>query len=136
MAEDATVVRIAPGTFRAQVAGKYETVYVAGPPNDRWAFWNGQVFRSEHLSASHPGRTASPHAQVVQPLSAPMPATVIRVLVTPGTQVRKGDTVIVLEAMKMELPIRSMSDGTVRTVGCREGELVGADQTLVEIETQ
>jgi 3-methylcrotonyl-CoA carboxylase alpha subunit len=61
-----------------------------------------------------------------------MPATVIKVLVAPGVAVRKGDTVVVLEAMKMELPIRATSDATVKAVHCREGELVQPDAVLVE----
>ncbi|PYQ96302.1 MAG: acetyl-CoA carboxylase biotin carboxyl carrier protein subunit [Acidobacteria bacterium] len=61
-----------------------------------------------------------------------MPATVIRVAVKPGDAVKKGDIVLVLEAMKMELPIRAAGDGVVAMVRCREGELVQADATLVE----
>jgi 3-methylcrotonyl-CoA carboxylase alpha subunit len=133
MAGSERITRIAPGTFRVDVAGRSEIVYVAGPPDNRWAFWNGYVFRAEQISAARTARTAS-GPQVVQSLSAPMPATVIRLLVTAGSQVTQGDTILVLEAMKMELPIRALSDGTVKAVRCREGELVKADQTLVEIE--
>ena len=63
-----------------------------------------------------------------------MPATVLRVLVAPGTAVRKGDTVVLLEAMKMELPIRAPADATVTAVNCREGELVQPDTILIELE--
>jgi biotin carboxyl carrier protein len=61
-----------------------------------------------------------------------MPATVIKVMVTPGDAVKKGDIVVVLEAMKMELPLRALGDGVVAAVRCREGELVAADAPLVE----
>jgi 3-methylcrotonyl-CoA carboxylase alpha subunit len=63
-----------------------------------------------------------------------MPATVIKVLVAPGSVVKKGDTVIVLEAMKMELPIRAPGDATVTAVHCREGELVQPDTVLIELK--
>ena len=63
-----------------------------------------------------------------------MPATVLRVLVAPGTAVKKGDTVVLLEAMKMELPIRAPADATVTAVNCREGELVQPDTILIELE--
>jgi 3-methylcrotonyl-CoA carboxylase alpha subunit len=63
-----------------------------------------------------------------------MPATVIKVQVKPGDTVKKGTIVVVLEAMKMELPIRASGDGVVAAVRCREGELVPADGTLVEFE--
>ena len=67
-------------------------------------------------------------------LTAPMPATIIKICVKPGDEVRKGDTVLVLEAMKMELPIRAAGDGTVSSVCCREGELVQADAVLIEFK--
>jgi acetyl/propionyl-CoA carboxylase alpha subunit len=65
-------------------------------------------------------------------LTAPMPATVIKVHVKPGDAVKKGDIVVVLEAMKMELPLRALGNGVVSAVRCREGELVQADATLIE----
>jgi biotin carboxyl carrier protein len=47
--------------------------------------------------------------------------------------VKSGDTVIILEAMKMELPVRTSRDGIVTAVHCREGELVQPDTVLMEI---
>jgi biotin carboxyl carrier protein len=135
--EEPTVTALAPGTFLVGVGGRRETVYVAGPPSDRWAFWRGQVFHVDPASrvpepVRPPGAVRRP--QVAQSLSAPMPATVIRVLVAAGSRVKKGETVVLLEAMKMELPIRSLSDGTIAAVRCREGELVRADQILIVME--
>jgi biotin carboxyl carrier protein len=63
-----------------------------------------------------------------------MPATVIKIPVKPGDAVKKGDVLVLLEAMKMELPIRAAGDAVVRAVYCREGELVQADAPLVELE--
>jgi 3-methylcrotonyl-CoA carboxylase alpha subunit len=70
----------------------------------------------------------------VQSLTAPMPATIIKVLVTNGQAVKAGDTLVIVEAMKMELPVRAPADASVKAVRCREGEIVQADQTLVELE--
>jgi biotin carboxyl carrier protein len=137
MDEKPSVTALAPGMFSVGVGDRSETVYVAGPPADRWAFWRGHVFRVDLVSpVPEPNRPrgAVRRAQVPQSLSAPMPATVIRVLVAAGSRVKKGDTLVLLEAMKMELPIRSLSDGTIAAVRCHEGELVKAEQTLVEME--
>jgi len=62
-----------------------------------------------------------------------MPATVIKIDVKEGDRVRKGDVVVLLEAMKMELPVQAPADGIVRAVRCRDGELVDADAVLVEL---
>jgi acetyl/propionyl-CoA carboxylase alpha subunit len=124
--------RIGPGTYRVECEGRSEIVYVAGLPGDRWAFWNGRIFRSGSSQQLQPGAAPTRRA-VALSLTAPMPATVLKVLVTPGLQVKKGDTVIVLEAMKMELPIRASREGIVTAVHCREGELVQPDTVLVEI---
>jgi 3-methylcrotonyl-CoA carboxylase alpha subunit len=134
MAVPPVLTPLAPGMFSAVAGGRRELVYVTGPPDDRWAFWNGYVFQSGGETEGTPQPEAFPHVHVAQKLSAPMPAMVIRVLVTPGGQVTKGDVVVLLEAMKMELPVRALSDGTVTAVHCRDGELVQADQVLVETE--
>jgi acetyl-CoA carboxylase biotin carboxylase subunit len=67
-------------------------------------------------------------------VTAPMPATVIKINVKPGDAVKKGDILVLLEAMKMELPVRALDSGTVRAVRCREGELVDADAVLMEMQ--
>ena len=63
-----------------------------------------------------------------------MPATVLKVHVKPGDAVRKGDTIVLLEAMKMELPLRAPADATVAAVHTRDGERVQADAVLVELQ--
>jgi acetyl/propionyl-CoA carboxylase alpha subunit len=127
-----TAARISPGIFRVDYEGRSEIVYVAGISGDRWAFWNGRVFRSS-TDEQAPHRAQPTRRAVALSLTAPMPATVLKVLVAPGLQVKKGDTVIILEAMKMELPVRTSRGGIVAAVHCREGELVQSDTVLVEI---
>jgi 3-methylcrotonyl-CoA carboxylase alpha subunit len=61
-----------------------------------------------------------------------MPATVIRVAVKPGAAVGKGDTLLVLEAMKMELPIRAPFDGVIKAVHCKAGDLVQPGVPLLD----
>jgi acetyl/propionyl-CoA carboxylase alpha subunit len=65
---------------------------------------------------------------------SPMPATVVKILVEAGQEVAEGATVLVLEAMKMELPIRAPRAGVVKSVDCTQGELVQPGVTLVELE--
>jgi biotin carboxyl carrier protein len=133
MASAFSVTRVGDGVYRVEADGQSEIVYVAGPPANRWAFWNGHVFCDTREAEAAAAHAARPRTTAAQPLTAPMPATVIRVLVAPGAAVKKGDTVILLEAMKMELPIRAPADATVAAVHCREGELVQPDSVLIEL---
>jgi len=128
-----SIVRIGEGVYRVEMDERAEVVFVAGPPTNRWAFWNGLIFRGSRAD-QNPAARSGLRRDAHQELTAPMPATVLKVLVTPGAQVKKGDTLIILEAMKMELPLRAPGDATVTAVGCREGELVQPDAILVELE--
>ena len=67
-------------------------------------------------------------------LTAPMPGTVIKVLASPGDKVAHRQTLLVLEAMKMETPVVSPYDATVRAVHVAEGDRVAGGAVLVELE--
>jgi biotin carboxyl carrier protein len=112
-------------------ADESTAAWVASSGDLRWVFLNGSVYELEtQVTGRGRRRAASGHSS----LSAPMPATVIRVEVSPGVRVRRGDTLVVLEAMKMELPIRADTDGTVASVTCKPGDLVQPGAPLVEID--
>jgi biotin carboxyl carrier protein len=67
-------------------------------------------------------------------LASPMPGTVARILTTVGAVVGRGQTLVVVEAMKMELPLRAPHDGVVTRIGCREGEMVQPGVALVDLD--
>ena len=67
-------------------------------------------------------------------LVAPMPGKVVRVLVSPGDEVKAGGGLVVVEAMKMENELRAGRDGRVRAVHVREGQPVDGGALLVELE--
>lgn len=65
---------------------------------------------------------------------APMGGKVIDVKVKIGDVLNEGDEVIILEAMKMELPVVADASGTVKEVKCAKGDAVEADAVLVVLE--
>jgi biotin carboxyl carrier protein len=65
-----------------------------------------------------------------------MPGQVLRVLVREGQQVKSGDSLVVLEAMKMEQTIRTSIDGVVKSILVDTGQLVAPGQMLVQISAQ
>jgi 3-methylcrotonyl-CoA carboxylase alpha subunit len=125
-----SVTRLGPGTYAVDADGTTRLVYVAGSGHDVWAFSNGTVFHEEPVDRPSTGRRSPRSA--MSALSAPMPATVVRVLVETGAAVTAGTPVIVLEAMKMEIPMRAPGDGVVTAIHCREGERVQAGAELIE----
>lgn len=71
-------------------------------------------------------------AKKVNNIKAPMPGLVLNILVEDGTVVKKGDALIVLEAMKMENILKSPTDGTVKKISVKKGLAVEKNQVLIE----
>ena len=82
-------------------------------------------------AAPAPALAAGPGAGA--PVKAPLPGVVTKVLVSAGQAVKKGDTVLVLEAMKMENNITAETDGTVTGICVAAGDSVMEGTTLLTI---
>jgi biotin carboxyl carrier protein len=67
----------------------------------------------------------------VSEVKAPMPGLVLKVLVTEGSEIQKGDNLFILEAMKMENIIKATADVTVKTVKIKPGDKVEKGQVLL-----
>ena len=107
-------------------------VAVAGDGDATWVFVDGQVARlAATATGASRGRAKTRGDGGVM---APMPATVVAINTSPGQPVKEGDTVIILEAMKMEMPIKSPRAGIVKAVHCAKGDLVQPGVSLLEIE--
>ena len=127
---------------RGELRVDERTVWVAVNGDERWIFMDGRVYVLELVTAgvairtntTAPGPRVRGKGHRDATLTAPMPATVAKISVSPGDQIKAGDVLIVLEAMKMELPVRATVDGTVKAVRCQEGELVQPGGELVELE--
>jgi 3-methylcrotonyl-CoA carboxylase alpha subunit len=122
---------IGPGVWHVTSGSGAAIVHVVRDDDGCWVHVNGRVHRVRFSRAGVPPRrktTESEHA-----LAAPMPATVLSVVAQVGQPVRAGDTVLMLEAMKMELPVRAPRDGVVTAIHCRAGELVQPGAILVDM---
>ncbi len=132
---DADIVGVIPdGADRIADAGQAVPLraHVVANGDTTWVFIDGETFAIEVEPAA---RTRSRRGvSGNEGLAAPMPATVIKALVEPGTEVHRGDVLLLLEAMKMELPIRAPRDGRVKALHCRPGELVQPGTALVDLE--
>ena len=105
-------------------------VAVAEEPAATWVFDNGNVFRVESQSA--PARRS--RGRSAGTVMSPMPATVVSINIAAGDTVTEGQTLIVLEAMKMELPIKAPRGGIVKALHCAKGDLVQPGINLLDID--
>jgi biotin carboxyl carrier protein len=118
------------GWFLVEDGEQRFRIAIANEPHATWVFVDGQVARIDHAV---PGAGAGRRRTAgVSEVMSPMPATVVAMHVTPGQSVTEGETLIVLEAMKMELPIKAPRSGVVKAIHCAKGDLVQPGVTLIE----
>ncbi|MEK7851265.1 MAG: pyruvate carboxylase subunit B, partial [Deltaproteobacteria bacterium] len=78
--------------------------------------------------------SSRPKAKKKGDVTTPMPGRVVKVRVSEGDRVSAGDTVLMVEAMKMENEVHTPIDGVVKKIYVREGDSVNPDETLIEVE--
>ena len=79
-------------------------------------------------------RRSGASEQGVMKIKAPMPGKVVRILAPAGSQVEMGQSVVVIEAMKMQNELKAPKTGMVKKINVAEGAAVEAGQALAEVE--
>jgi biotin carboxyl carrier protein len=79
-------------------------------------------------------RRSGASEQGVMKIKAPMPGKVVRILAPAGAQVEIGQSVVVIEAMKMQNELKAPKTGVVKKISVAEGAAVEAGQALAEVE--
>ena len=79
-------------------------------------------------------KAAAPVAAAEGAVISPMPGTILKVNVKVGDAVKAGDSVVILEAMKMENDITAPKDGVVKALYVEAGQTVAKDDALFEVE--
>jgi acetyl/propionyl-CoA carboxylase alpha subunit len=128
---DVEVLAAEPGQISLRFDGRPLTLYWAADGADQWVSLNGCTYRLERPSPR--GARASAEAGGGQAVRAPMPAQVRAVQVAQGEAVTLGQTLLLLEAMKMEIRIKTPAAGHVTRLLVSPGQTVEKDQLLAEI---
>ncbi len=131
---EAPALQVAPlggGAYRVTREDNVTLLFVAGSGDRRWVFVEGETHEVDLADRSR--SDPLPRARRRGALSAPMPATVVKVFVGPGDVVRAGETLLIVEAMKMELPLTAPHGGRVAAMHCAEGDRVEPGVELVEL---
>lgn len=123
-----------PGQLELLIDGERITAYVSFDNARRWVTIHGRTYLLTKQSGAR--KSAGGHHHAAGELTAPMPGQVRVVNVSEGDTVTKGQTLLVLEAMKMEIRIQSPMDGVVIKVLVKQGETVEREQMLAVVESQ
>lgn len=124
------------GQLELLIDGERVTAYVSSDGAKRWVTVNGQTFvlTKPAAGARSRGKGAGAGRDHASELAAPMPGLVRSVNVEQGASVSKGQTLLVLEAMKMEIRIHAPREGVIQKLWVRQGQTVEREQVLIEIE--
>jgi len=130
-AVDVEIIRANNGQLELLIDSQRVTAYVSSDNAKRWVTVNGQTFALTKSSGAKRGGGKHDHTGE---LTAPMPGQVRAVNVREGDAVTKGQTLLLLEAMKMEIRIQAPMDGVVKSLTAEVGQTVERWQVLVALE--
>ena len=117
-----------PGRIIVELDGVTSFAHVVRSEDKWWIHFQGRIYVT---NMHEPGSKDSSLSE--GSLSAPMPGTILDVLVKSGQRVRQGQTLLIMEAMKMEHRIQAPKAGEVTVVHFQKGDRVDMGENLVEI---
>jgi acetyl/propionyl-CoA carboxylase alpha subunit len=128
---DVEVINVEGGRLEVLINGERIIAYISSDAAKRWVTVNGRTIVLTKSSGAKRSGAGQDHASE---LAAPMPGVVRSVNVSEADSVTKGQTLLVLEAMKMEIRIQAPFDGVVKSLAVKVGQTVEREQILVKLE--
>lgn len=111
-------------------------IYTAKDKDNRYFLIDGQQFvvkePTEQVESFRKGEERTSEGTLL--VKAPMPGKVIKICVSEKDEVRKNQTLAIVEAMKMENEIKASVDGTIKEIHVTAGDLVDSEMPLIELE--
>ncbi len=124
------IIRAEDGRMDLLIDGQRVNAHVSSDMTKRWVTIDGHTIMLTKTSGAKQG-VRHDHAGG---LIAPMPGQVRSVSVSVGDVVKKGQTLLTMEAMKMEIRIQALKDGRVTALHAAQGQTVEREQILIEVE--
>jgi biotin carboxyl carrier protein len=135
---EADVHAISPHSILLLIGGQSHLVFIASDKDKKYIYLDGHQFvllePQEEVKSFQKAEDKTHEGKLL--ITAPMPGRVIKVNVTEAEEVRKNQTLAIVEAMKMENEIKSSIEGYVKKIFVKAGELVDSEKPLIELETK
>lgn len=126
------IIQSKEGRLDLLIDGERVTAYVSSDNTKRWVTINGQTVVLTKSSGTR--RSGLGHHHAAGELTAPMPGQVRAVNVSEGETVSKGQTLLLLEAMKMEIKVQAPRDSVIKKLFVKQGQTVEREQVLITVE--
>ncbi|MEO0443625.1 MAG: sodium-extruding oxaloacetate decarboxylase subunit alpha [Pseudomonadota bacterium] len=123
------------GTFTVELNGQNYLAQVSGDGQVSVSL-NGRTYNTRVIEGSDapaPALATTLVSSSGEPVAAPLAGNIFKVCVEPGQSVNEGDTLVILEAMKMETDVKASRSGTVGTISVKEGDSVAMGDTLLTL---
>lgn len=121
---------IKPGQLRIKLGDRVIKCVITEGEKDKFVFVDGDVFKVKPVELTGVKKTKK---KMEGDLSSPISGKVVSIKVKEGTSVKKGDVLMVIEAMKMEYLIRAPYDGRVKKINFNEKDQIEIGQNTVEL---
>jgi len=135
---DARIHMVERGVYLLLINGKSYNIELIheGSPKKYYVNTYRHSYSAEIIDAAakYQHSRHTDHGEDADVVSSPMPGKIVRIPVSVGDQVKAGDTVIVVSAMKMESEYKVKSDRVIKEIKVKEGDTVNAHEPLVIVE--
>jgi 3-methylcrotonyl-CoA carboxylase alpha subunit len=128
-----TPEEIKSGHLKIQIGNRIIKAIVTNGENEKFVFINGNVFKVKPVELTGRKKRRKKESDESD-LDSPISGKIIDIAVKKGDMVKKGDILIIIEAMKMEYLIRAPYKGTVKKIHFKKNDQVEIGQTTVELE--
>ncbi|MFH1278778.1 MAG: biotin/lipoyl-containing protein [Candidatus Eisenbacteria bacterium] len=129
----AVITRPAPHGVTVEIGGRRHRAWVARTDEKVFVHLGGRVYEFEEAGARD-AVSAGAAGLGGDSVSSLMPGKVVKILVAVGDEVKEGQSLVIVEAMKMETPLAAPAAGTVKKVNFAEGDLVDAGKPIVQLD--
>jgi biotin carboxyl carrier protein len=129
------MAKVSPNSFSISFDGLSRTVHIADSDDAVYVHIDGRVVKLDKVTDDVKKFTSDGMEYGAKDeIKTPMPGKIVKMLVEEGQRIEVGQPLVIVESMKMENEIKSLTNGTVKSVNFKDGDLVEPSQAILNLE--